>query len=75
MKKPAGHNYDKTHARRQAKRMALFTQMRDALRLAEDARTHAPLTPVADSGEPHVIEHGNPRESVEARRTPNPVER
>ncbi len=50
MKKPAGHNYDKTQARRQAKRMALFTQMRDALRLAEDARTLAEAKAIARDG-------------------------
>ncbi len=33
------HNYDKTQARRQAKRRALFTQMREALQAIEDAPT------------------------------------
>ncbi len=33
------HNYDKTQARRQAKRRALFTRMRNALRAIADAAT------------------------------------
>ena len=36
--KPA-HNYDKTQARRQAKRRALFARMRDALERIENAET------------------------------------
>ncbi len=33
------HNYDKTQARRQAKRRAQFTRMRQALRAIADAAT------------------------------------
>ena len=39
MKPPSQHNYDKTQARRQAKRRALFTQMREALQRVDDAST------------------------------------
>lgn len=50
MKKPAEHNYDKTQARRQAKRRALFNQMRDALRAIEDARTLSEAKALARNG-------------------------
>lgn len=50
VKKPAEHNYDKTQARRQAKRRALFNQMRDALRAIEGARTLSEAKALARDG-------------------------
>jgi hypothetical protein len=49
VKKPA-NNYDKTQARRQRKRRALFVRMRDALDRIETARTLAVAKRIAREG-------------------------
>lgn len=44
------HNYDKTQARRQAKRRGLFNQMREALRAIDGAATLDDAKQIARDG-------------------------
>lgn len=44
------HNYDKTQARRQSKRRALFNQMREALRAVNGAATLDEAKQIARDG-------------------------
>lgn len=44
------HRYDKTQARRQAKRREQFTRMRDALRAIETAESLADARDIARAG-------------------------
>ena len=50
MKSPKPKNYDTTQARRQRKRRALFTRMREALDAIENARTLEQAKALARAG-------------------------
>ncbi len=62
---PKPHNYDKTQARRQAKRRAQFTRMRKALRAIGDATTLDEARSLARDGLADVQTEGAAEEKAE----------